>query len=451
MEKVYSKYRNLYFLGIGGIGMSALARYFHRQGYDVAGYDKFSSEITDVLMQMGIPVSFQDHADALPGHWKLAETAVVLTPAVPKDLQLYTQFQNLGLDFYKRSQVLGWLSQELPTVAVAGTHGKTSTTAMVTHVLKTAGKSVLAFIGGITNNYGSNIVMDKNPEFLVVEADEFDRSFLQLHPSLSIITSTDPDHLDIYSNSDQFFKAFEDFTALTKDLSVVHSAATINAKGQVKRYVSSEVKVSSIKINDGKVNTSLQDHEHKVSFTWHMPGQYNSENALAAFCISNQLNIPIRKYQQAMETFTGVQRRFDVKFQGANAVLIDDYAHHPKEIQALKSALDDLYPDKKITIVFQPHLYSRTRDFETEFAEALDRFDEVLLMPIYPAREEPITGVTSENLLSKLKVSEKCVIAPFDLLHYAAKFKGDVLVMAGAGDISKMVEPVRKVMASTEA
>ena len=451
MDKQYTKYKNLYFLGIGGIGMSALAQYFFNHGYQVAGYDRFESESTNLLKTMGIPVSVQDHDDALPGHWKLAETAIVFTPAVPQTLHLFQQFKSLGLPFYKRSQVLGWLSQELPTIAIAGTHGKTTTTAIMAHVVKSAGYRVLAFIGGISANYGSNIIMDKDPEYLIVEADEFDRSFLNLQPNWSIITAVDPDHLDIYGNTDSFNQAFEDFAKLTSELTVSHKEVAIKLPENHKIYAGDKSEITARSIEDGRVLVSLKDEGNTVSFSWRMPGKYNAENALATYCISNQLGIPSHKYQAAMETFEGVQRRFEAKYEGVNGVLIDDYAHHPKELAALRSALFELYPDKKITMVFQPHLFSRTRDFLEEFASELSVFHEVLLLPIFPAREEPIPGVNSEALLSEISCENKSLIAPFDLLHFAAKFQGEVLVMAGAGDISKMVEPVRKILASQEA
>ncbi|TXC78873.1 UDP-N-acetylmuramate--L-alanine ligase [Luteibaculum oceani] len=451
MHKDGQTYKNLYFLGIGGIGMSALAQYYAAKGLQVAGYDRFESDTTDLLKSKGIPVTFTDSEDALPGSWLIDETAVIYTPAVPKDLKRLAQFRSLGLPIFKRSEVLGWLSKEIPTVAIAGTHGKTTTTSITAHIFKSAGYRVLAFIGGISANYGSNIIMDDNPEVLIVEADEFDRSFLHLSPKWAVITSVDPDHLDIYSNSDAFYDAFHQFANSVSDELLLHQQVGEELKKKdAKHYPSDVYAIQSRAIVEGKVEVKLKIQNNQIQFTWLMPGKYNTENALAACSMAVMYGITNQKISTAMETYAGVKRRFEAIYQGVNGVLIDDYAHHPNELAALGSALKELYPGKKITLVFQPHLYSRTRDFLNEFAEQLSAFTKVLLLPIYPAREEPIPGVCSEALLEKINCEDKACIAPFDLLHYAAKFDGDVLVLAGAGDISKMVDPVKKIMEGTQ-
>ncbi len=445
MSKLAATYKNFYFLGIGGIGMSALAQYYQKAGYQVAGYDRTRSEITDLLQQKDIPVVFEDHTDALPGHWKIAETAVVYTPAVNAKLALYQQLQDLGIPFYKRSAVLGWISQEIPTLAIAGTHGKTTTTAIVTHVFKSAGYKVLGFIGGIASNYGSNVVMDDEPDFLVVEADEFDRSFLQLHPKLSIITSVDPDHLDIYTESGAMQEAFNAFAKQTQDKVFAHQAVQLESEN-VAAYDTEETSIEDLTVTPQGLRVALKHQTHTATFTWHMAGRYNALNALAAFCLATEIGIKPQIFTQAMESFTGVKRRFETVYRGQGITLIDDYAHHPTELEALRDAVFEMFPDQRVTIAFQPHLYSRTRDFMDAFAAALGSFHEVLLLPIYPAREEPIPGVNSEALLQAISQGKKRIVTPFELLNCAADFEQGVLLMVGAGDIAKMVDPVKRIL-----
>ncbi|MGB0166325.1 MAG: UDP-N-acetylmuramate--L-alanine ligase, partial [Luteibaculum sp.] len=326
-------YKNLFFLGIGGIGMSALAQYFHRKGYQISGYDKVDTEVTQLLQEQGISVIYSGDNFSLPGHWKIAETAVVYTPAIPSSFSLYKQLLGLGLNFHKRSEVLGWISQEIPTIAIAGTHGKTTTTAIVSHALKSSGKKILAFIGGIASNYRSNIIMDENPEFLVAEADEFDRSFLRLHPKMAVVTSVDPDHLDIYGEASELSKAFTAFTEQVEGPIFAHaSTKSLLIKKGILFYDSSERGIEEINYSNGKAHIHYRIENESIKISWSVPGKHNALNALAAICICKALEIPSQKIISAMETFAGVKRRFETILDQANKVLIDDYAHHPTEI-----------------------------------------------------------------------------------------------------------------------
>lgn len=461
--RVFSK---VYFLGIGGIGMSALARWFNANGYPVAGYDKTPSPLTDSLKAEGIKIHFQDAVEAIPEEFlNKEETLVVLTPAIPKNHSGWNYLQEKKYTILKRSAILGAICRSHAYVlAVAGTHGKTTTSTMLAHLLQQAGKPVSAFLGGISANYNSNLILSKalpNESIAVVEADEFDRSFLQLHPNLSIITSTDADHLDIYGQAETLKETFSLFANQTKELVALApkveisleaqqtSAATLNygtnqeAASQLTNLVWQEGKMHfGMKIQSPKGVVEVSDLELA------MPGEHNALNALAAATLcchikEEKWRLTSAEIKQGFASFAGVQRRFQYIVNQPPVIFIDDYAHHPTEISAFLKAVRDLYPNKHITVIFQPHLFSRTRDFMEGFAESLSHCDRLILMDIYPARELPIPGVSSDVLLQKVPMSEKLLLPPIRIMGYLSNQKTDVLCTVGAGDIDRLVQPLK--------
>lgn len=435
----------VFFIGIGGIGMSALARYFHRIGKEVAGYDKTPSPLTERLTEEGIQVHFEDSIQKIPSAFQLVEgTLVVITPAIPLNHQQWAYFREQQFTILKRSEVLGIITKDTFCFAVAGTHGKTTTSAILGHVLYESGVEVTAFTGGIVENYQSNLI-GKGDKVSVVEADEFDRSFHRLYPNMACVTSIDADHLDIYETREAFVSSFETFAQKVSPENLF-IPKHIPFKGTTLAIEDeADYSISSLTIRDGKYHFDVSTpSEILKNLTWSMPGRHNLMNALTAVAMAHRYGIGESQIRNALMSFKGIQRRFSVQFQSESKVLIDDYAHHPTEIEAVHQAVRELYPDKKIMAVFQPHLFSRTRDFIDGFAESLSLFDEILLMEIYPARELPIDGVNSTWLLSKIKNSHKKLVLDNTLLETIDRSDADVILILGAGDISNWVDPIKK-------
>ncbi|MCX6245322.1 MAG: UDP-N-acetylmuramate--L-alanine ligase [Bacteroidetes bacterium] len=451
------QYRTVYFLGIGGIGMSGLARYFHRNGAAVSGYDKTPTTLTNQLIVEGVPVHFEDRPDLVPDKPDL----VVYTPALPKDHKELRFAIEKGYPLKKRSEVLGMITRNTKTIAVAGTHGKTTITTMIAHILKTAGMNMVGFLGGISKNYNSNLIISGSPEkqsvslpeYFVVEADEFDRSFLRLYPDTAVITSTDADHLDIYGDLAELRSSFEEFTSHIKDNGslILKKNLQIKPSGSdrysVRTYGLGEEAdfcVENVRLENGRFVFDLVTPKKVISnLKLGLPGKFNLENAIAASAVAILLDIPADILARSLESFAGVQRRFDFQVLRDDFVYIDDYAHHPEELKACILAVREIYPGKKITGIFQPHLFTRTRDFADEFAASLELLDELILLDIYPARENPIEGITSEMLLDKVRMKEKMICTKTGLLQVLSAKKTEVLLTLGAGDIDQLVEPIR--------
>jgi len=433
----------VYLLGIGGIGMSALARFFLLQGKQVHGYDLTPTEITSQLMAEGAQIHFDEEVSKIPENVDI----VVYTPAVPKEHAEYQYFIEKKIPILKRSEILGMICKDYPTIAIAGTHGKTTTTAMVTQllcrkteknltVLRSYGLTVLSFIGGIAKNFNSNFVCDPDFDTVIVEADEFDRSFLTLHPQVAIITSLDADHLDVYGDRSRLIESFQLF------------ANQIQPNGTLVIYD----EIADLIEHPNKVTYGFSERaDYKVSDiqNFSIQGKHNRLNAVAAFTAcceflswKNDGIVDTQRLQAALSDFTGVKRRFDIRVQQDDFVYIDDYAHHPEAIRAFLDAVKSSYPTQKLTGVFQPHLYSRTRDFAQEFADSLEILDEIILLDIYPAREEPIEGITSHYLLSLIKNENKKLIKKEELVTYVQSHKPEVLLTMGAGDIDKLVNEI---------
>lgn len=440
---------HIYFIGIGGIGMSALARYFQAAGKKVAGYDKTPSQITKSLEELGIVISYQDAAEAIPTEFKTSEkTLVVYTPAVPKAHKAYQFYLAEGFQIKKRAEVLGWLTQEKFCLAVAGTHGKTTTSAMLGHLMAFCKLPVTAFLGGIAENYQSNLIQH-GEEIVVVEADEFDRSFMQLYPNIAAITSMDADHLDIYGDAEALHKSFRDFAAQVKEDGVLFVKNGLPLDGITVGIEDDSVYAAlNIKIENGAYHFDLKHPDGLIEdLVLNLPGRHNLSNATTALAMALHYGCPADKLAKALFAFKGVNRRFTYRIKKANEVLIDDYAHHPAEINAVHSAVREMYPNKRVLAVFQPHLFSRTRDFMEEFAASLAQFDELLLLDIYPAREEPIEDVTSEKLLELIPLTRKEVISKAQLEEKLQASKATVKVMMGAGDIGEEILKLTKTLA----
>lgn len=459
------QYQYVYFLGIGGIGMSALARWFVKNGFRVSGYDKTPGAITDGLQQDGVAIHFDDGIEHIPEEIKNSKekTLVVLTPAIPNNHEEWKYLKEAGYTILKRSQVLGLISKEFFTVAVAGTHGKTTTSSMIAYLLTEAGVGCTAFLGGITANYGTNFLQSPKPAaetILVVEADEFDRSFLTLHPNIAVVTSTDSDHLDIYGDGETMVTAYGDFVRqvrrdgrlyVQKDISSVFET---RSSVQTRRYGLEDAQVFATNIIPNGFGFDFEVRENLGSYgTFHlgMPGYHNVENALVALMVCQSLGISWEVLRQILPGFKGVKRRFEKIFEDESVVLIDDYAHHPSEINAALKSLRTLYPEKKLGVVFQPHLFSRTRDFALEFSHALNQADRLWLLDIYPAREYPISGVTSKLIFDRVDISEKSLISKEALIDSVAQSDCEVIAILGAGDVDRLVEPVAKALRSRNA
>ena len=435
----------IYMLGIGGIGMSALARYYRSRGYTVAGYDRTPSPLTRQLEDEGMAIHFEDNPNLLPALIDF----VIYTPAVPKDLKEFEALRQSNIKIMKRSEALGLVSERHFTLAIAGTHGKTTTTAMVAHILHSCGKDTTAFIGGIANNFNSNLLLGQGEDsIMVVEADEFDRSFLHLHPEVSIINSIDADHLDIYGDKQHLVESFNDFAALTECKVIVKEGLAVSTDRGIRFGFGegcdfrAEVVRSEKGITDFLIHGEGQTTEVRLP----MAGKHNVLNATAAFIAARQVGLEPQTIAEALASFKGVKRRFDIRVNEEKHCYIDDYAHHPEEIRSCLTAVREAYRGKRITLVFQPHLFSRTRDFMDEFASVLSLADRLILLDIYPARELPIEGITSQALLNKVSLSDKCLSTKAELIDLIDRERPELLITMGAGDIDRFVEPLEKLI-----
>ncbi len=432
-------------LGIGGIGMSALARYYHSHGYTVAGYDRTPSPLTQQLENEGMAIHYEDNPTLLPALIDF----VVYTPAVPKDLKEFEALRQNNIKIMKRSEALGLVSEQHFTLAIAGTHGKTTTTAMVAHILHTCGKDTTAFIGGIANNFNSNLLLGQDEDsIMVVEADEFDRSFLRLHPNISIINSIDADHLDIYGDRKHLVQSFNDFAQLTEGKVIVKEGLAIHTDHGIRFGFGTDCdyRAEIIKSEKGVTDFIIHGEGQKTEVRLPMAGNHNVLNATAAFIAARQIGLAPNAIAEALASFKGVKRRFDIHVNNEKHCYIDDYAHHPEEIRSCLTAVKASFPEKRITLVFQPHLFSRTRDFIDEFASVLSLADELILLDIYPARELPIEGITSQTLLDKVQMSNKRICLKAELINLIDSEKPELLITMGAGDIDRFVEPLEKLI-----
>lgn len=444
--------QNIYLIGIGGIGMSALARYFSAQGKSVAGYDRTPTNLTNQLNAEGIDIHFEDNIKLIPSFFfNKEQTLVIFTPAIPAGHAELNYFWENGFKVKKRSEVLGLISQNYSTIAVAGTHGKTTTSSIAAHILNSSEGGCTAFLGGIAANYNNNLLLSTGSNKMVVEADEYDRSFLTLNPDVAIITSTDADHLDIYGTKENMEGAYREFASRLKDDgTLIYKAGLPFSESERKKFTysvdkNSDFSLKNITLENGEYLFDIEspiDKIEQVKFSF--PGLHNLENALAATAAAQVSGISVEVIKKALATYKGVKRRFEHIIKNEKTIFIDDYAHHPRELSACISAVKTLYPDKKITGIFQPHLYSRTKDFADGFAKSLELLDEVILLEIYPARELPIDGVSSKMLLDKIKNEKKILLSKEDALNYIVERKPEVALTLGAGDIDKMVEPLKQ-------
>ena len=447
-----TKYKNAYFIGIGGIGMSAIARYFKFKGLNVAGYDKTESELTDTLQKEGIDVHYVDNVDFIPKD--IENTLVVYTPAIPHDLKELKYVMDNGYNVFKRSKVLGEITDGERCLAVSGTHGKTTTSTLTAHILDESGEGCSAFLGGISKNYGTNLLMSHTPT-VVVEADEFDRSFLQLHPEIAVITAMDADHLDIYGDLEHVHEAFKAFASQVSGTIIVKLGLDITSKD-------TNAKILRYHYNDPKADFYARNPQpdklgyFSFDIVWPggviegvkcgTPGWVNVENSVAAAAICLTYGLKPEAIKHAIGTFQGVKRRLDIHVNTEKISYIDDYAHHPKELSTAISSMRDIFPGRKLTAIFQPHLYTRTRDFADDFAAALSKVDKLILLDIYPAREEPIPGVTSEIIFDKVTAPEKVMLHKEELMGYLEKEPVDVLITFGAGNIADFIAPITELL-----
>jgi UDP-N-acetylmuramate--alanine ligase len=451
-------------LGIGGIGMSALARYFHQNGVMVSGYDKTPTTLTRRLTEDGIAVHYDDNPELVPDHPDL----VVYTPALPKENKEFQFVVSGGFPLKKRSEVLGMITRDAKTIAIAGTHGKTTITTLVAHLFKTAGVKSIAFLGGISKNYHSNFITSGLPEnpsagspiYYIVEADEFDRSFLRLYPDIAVITSADADHLDIYGNLDELRRSFGEFTShiqkngtliLKKGVDIIpeknsnYTVLTYHLEGDADFYP------QRVRMEKNRFIFDLVTPSRTIpNITLGLPGKFNLENAIAAAAVACIAGIPDDVILRSMQSFEGVERRFDFQVIRDDFVYIDDYAHHPEELRSCIGAVREIYPSRKITGIFQPHLFTRTRDFADAFARSLENLDELILLEIYPARENPLPGIDSAMLLEKVQLKNKKLCRSADLPGELRSAKLDVLLTLGAGDIDQLVKPIREMFKNKE-
>ena len=446
-------YTHYYLIGIGGIGMSAIARYFKHRGFAVSGYDRTPSDLTHALEQEGIAVHYEDDVTAIPQD--IAHTFVIYTPAIPEDLGELQFVRSHGYTLCKRSKALGEISRGQECLAVSGTHGKTTTSTLLAHILTQSGEGCNAFLGGISKNYDSNLLLSSNP-VLVAEADEFDRSFLQLHPHIAIVTATDADHLDIYNDHAHVVEAFGQFTSqVDADGTVVVKQGVEvpleNTAARVLRYAYDtpcDFYASDIlPLEGGRFDFSLNHPGGRLEHcTVGIPGWVNVENAVAASAAALLHGTAPIKIREALATFQGVKRRFDIHVNTPRIAYIDDYAHHPNEIRAAISSMRNIFPGRTLCGIFQPHLYTRTRDFAADFADALSGLDALILLPIYPAREEPIPGVTSQMIFNGVTIADKVLIPKEQLMDHLRNRELDCLVTLGAGDIDRFIEPIETLL-----
>ena len=440
-----------YFIGVGGIGMSALARYFNSRGVAVFGYDKIATKLTEKLVDEGITIHYEDDISQIPEGIDI----VVYTPAIPKAHKELNYFQENGFPVLKRAAVLGLISQRMKAIGVAGTHGKTTTSSILTHLLQTADLDSTSFLGGIAQNYESNYI-NGTSDWVIVEADEFDRSFLHLHPEMAIIMSMDADHLDIYGDEKSIKESFQAFAGKVK----AGGTLFLNAKLQLDKRELDAIQILTFGIDAGDYRAENIRVENGVfvfdfkspvenieNIKFLLAGRHNVENATAAISVAQQLGVKAEAIKKALVSFKGIKRRFEIIYRSTDVTYIDDYAHHPTELTAAIQAARELFPTKKISGIFQPHLYSRTKDFADGFAQALDLLDEIFLMDIYPARELPIEGVSSTLIFNKLKNPNKFLVSKDNLMQQLKQADFDVLLTLGAGDIDRFVHPIKNMLA----
>ncbi|MGI9526269.1 MAG: UDP-N-acetylmuramate--L-alanine ligase [Weeksellaceae bacterium] len=441
-----NQYTYYYFIGVGGIGMSALARYFNQMGKSVMGYDKISTSLTSLLEEEGIDIHYEDNIDKISTTINKDNTLIIYTPAIPKKHQELNHFINKGFQVIKRSDALGAITRETTCMAVAGTHGKTTTSSLLGHILKVAKLPSTAFLGGIVENYNSNIILGGN-EISVVEADEFDRSFLKLDPEYVCITSMDADHLDIYGDASNIEKSFLEFASMAKKK--LFAKAGLNIPNALTYHVEEKADYYADNIQLKEAYFTFDLHHplgviHEIPM--HLPGRHNIENAVAAIAMAMELGVKENQIKEALDTFKGIKRRFS-RFQTASGkIIIDDYAHHPTELNAIIRATQNFYPNKSITAVFQPHLYSRTRDFADDFAKSLAVLEDLILLEIYPAREEPIQGINADFLADKIEDIHG--VRPLvknlnNVLDEIEKHSSDIILLMGAGNIDTLYEPLK--------
>jgi UDP-N-acetylmuramate--alanine ligase len=452
------QYDSIYFLGIGGIGMSAIARWFKHKGWRIAGYDRTPTPLTHELMEEGMEIHFDDKIEFIPGYITKEKTLVVFTPAIPKTHVEYNYLKDNGFTIVKRSEVLGLLTKNYKTIAVAGTHGKTTTSSLIAHILKSANKNMVAFLGGITSNYDSNLVMNgevNDDTLVVVEADEFDRSFLRLFPEMAVVTSADADHLDIYGDHASMLTSFRDFIKqIHKGGNLIIHESVANLAVDQKQITKETYGMSQGQFFAGSITTKGGFFEFDLKgFTktiekiqLGVPGFHNMENAIAATIVAKHAGVDEETIKAALASFKGVKRRFEFIIKKEHLVYIDDYAHHPTEIEAFLKSLKSMYAGKKLTVIFQPHLFTRTRDFAEGFSKSLSLADEVLLMDIYPAREEPIPGVTSDMLFKDITSPVKIRCSKKDVMEKLEDLDVEVIATVGAGDIDTFVKPIREML-----
>ena len=449
---------NVYFIGIGGIGMSALARYFKAIGKDVSGYDKTETELTKELGELGIAIHFEDNIDLIQADYSAENTLVIITPAVPKHHSQWNYFLKHGYEVMKRAQVLGIITKDTFCFAVAGTHGKTTTSSILGHILFQSGLDVTAFVGGIVENYNSNLI-GNGKTITVVEADEFDRSFLHLHPNIACVTSMDADHLDIYGDSAAIEESFREFADKVTDKTKIFVPKGLDLEGIQTEILSNQIPPSGVRglfsafniriVNSQYVFDVKTPSETIQNIQFGLPGKHNLMNALMALAMAKTFGLPNEDIANALLSFKGIKRRFSYQIKTENLVYIDDYAHHPTEINAVHQAVRELYPGKKVLAIFQPHLFSRTKDFADDFAKSLSAFDEVILLDIYPARELPMEGITSQWLLNKIDTTHKKLVQKQELIPSILESDATIIVTIGAGDIGEMVPSIKKAINET--
>ncbi len=447
-----SQAHTMYFLGIGGIGMSALARYFLKMGKEIHGYDLTPTPLTRQLESEGMKIHYEADLNLIPPKTDF----VIYTPAIPSGHKELEHLRNRELPILKRAEVIGQLTGELFTIGVAGTHGKTSICAIASHLLHKAGINLTAFVGGIMKNYDSNLIASNPTNVLLVEADEFDRSFLRINPDVAVVSSMDADHLDIYGDFSEMEKNYLQFVEKISEngLLVYNDKLEIFASSTHRKFSygfgkGSDIRAENIRITSGRFHFDLVSNILQINdISMVIPGRHYIENALAAAAIAIELAVDPEKIKQGLESFEGVERRFDLRIENEHTVYIDDYAHHPEEIEATVKAARELYPDKKITGVFQPHLFSRTKDHAVDFARSLEGLDEIILLDIYPAREKPVKGITSQIILDRISNVHKLLLSKEELLYYLDKSTVEVLITLGAGDIGLMTDDIESILSN---
>lgn len=453
MKQSLNDIQNMFFLGIGGIGMSALARHFHGSGVHVYGYDKTHSDLTQALENEGIKIIYEDNPSLIGQKPEM----VVYTPAVPANTKLFQYLNAISVPVIKRAKVLGMLSKAMPTIAVAGTHGKTTICAMLTHIMKYAGIPCLSFLGGISLNYNSNYIGDAKAAWLIAEADEFDRSFLHLKPKLALISAVDSDHLDIYGDRKNLLESFDLFIqnidpngyllfrkGIDKELSISENGSDYHLDQPAGYFL------KNVHIQDGRYRGNIDGKLQLPDIALQHPGRHNMENALAAAALAHQAGIHPDDIRDGLNSFTGVKRRFEIHLRSKTTIYVDDYAHHPEEIRACISSVREMWPDKKVTGIFQPHLFSRTQDLAEQFAGSLDQLDELILLDIYPARETPIEGVTSKMIIDKIKKAKAKLMSKEEMVDHLTKQPTEVVLTMGAGDIDRLCPVIKQSLMQKE-